>query len=190
MGEARIRAWLCGCLLQSRRSIPHGQACSAMPELPDLTVVAEELQAGRPGVSCSRRRRRHRSWCGPPRPSWRSWWAPPCEPRRGVASSCCSPSAAMAVELRCWPPTRCWPVASGSSTAARKGPRPHGAAAALRRWRRAALRRPRDARQALPRPPRCPRRRSPAGPRWGPMPMTPSSRWRRSVSGSAGTRGS
>ena len=44
MGEARIRAWLCGCLLQSRRSIPHGQACSAVPELPDLTVVAEELQ--------------------------------------------------------------------------------------------------------------------------------------------------
>lgn len=45
MGEARIRAWLCGCLLQSRRSIPHGQACSGVPELPDLTIVAEELQA-------------------------------------------------------------------------------------------------------------------------------------------------
>ncbi len=45
MGEARIRAWLCGCLLQSRRSIPHGQACSDVPELPDLTIVAEELQA-------------------------------------------------------------------------------------------------------------------------------------------------
>jgi formamidopyrimidine-DNA glycosylase len=44
MGEARIRAWLCGCWLQSRRSIPHGQACSFVPELPDLTVVAEELQ--------------------------------------------------------------------------------------------------------------------------------------------------
>src|SRR6266850_5253141 len=44
MGEARIRAWLCGCWLQSRRSIPHGQACSVVPELPDLTVVAEELQ--------------------------------------------------------------------------------------------------------------------------------------------------
>src|SRR6266850_2004513 len=44
MGEARIRAWLCGCWLQSRRSIPHGQACSIVPELPDLTVVAEELQ--------------------------------------------------------------------------------------------------------------------------------------------------
>ena len=36
---------LCGCLLQSRRSIPHGQWHSPVPELPDLTVVAEELQA-------------------------------------------------------------------------------------------------------------------------------------------------
>ncbi len=45
MGTTRIRAWLCDCVIQSRGSIPHGQGPSAVPELPDLTVVAEELAA-------------------------------------------------------------------------------------------------------------------------------------------------
>jgi formamidopyrimidine-DNA glycosylase len=39
----RIHARLCGCLVQSRGSIPHGQQAPSMPELPDLTVVAEQL---------------------------------------------------------------------------------------------------------------------------------------------------
>ena len=45
MGTTRIRAWLCDCVIQSRGSIPHGQGASAVPELPDLTIVAEELAA-------------------------------------------------------------------------------------------------------------------------------------------------
>src|SRR3990170_4869120 len=45
MGTTCIRAWLCDCVIQSRGSIPHGQGLSAVPELPDLTVVAEELAA-------------------------------------------------------------------------------------------------------------------------------------------------
>jgi formamidopyrimidine-DNA glycosylase len=41
--RTRVRARLCGCSLQSRWSIPYGQWAPSVPELPDLTIVAEQL---------------------------------------------------------------------------------------------------------------------------------------------------
>ena len=159
-----------------------------MPELPDLTIVAEELRpCGRPGDRRSDRAHARSSF-GPRRPTGRAgrharWGA-----RRRGKFLCCRAR---------WRPGRPGsgrqPMLAGRfwflTGRHGQGARTHRAAPAIHRWRRAPLRRSRDARQALPGSPRRPGH-IPGWSEMGPDADDPELTLDRSANASAGIRAS